>query len=93
MPASNEKRGRGRPLHGQHPKTAPLPCRTELRLRQRLDDAARRNDRSLAQEIEARLYFSFDAEDDDRLRGIAQAALGQGTGQDNEKGSDDGDRN
>lgn len=78
-----ETRRRGRPLQGTEPKIAPLPCRTSLRLRERVEAAARKNKRSISCEIESRLYFSFDAEDDARLRALAKAAMSTQEGNDN----------
>lgn len=93
MPALNDKRGRGRPREGSDLKCAPLNVRTSPVLRRRIDEARAKSGRSLAQEVESRLHLTFDLEDDERLRSIARAALGKGTEQDNEEGSEDGDRN
>jgi hypothetical protein len=93
MPASDSKRSRGRPREGSDLKCAPLNVRTSPILRRRIDEARAKSGRSLAQEVECRLHLSFDLEDDERLRAIAHAALEQGTGKDNEEGSDNGDRN
>lgn len=93
MPVSNDKRSRGRPREGSDLKCAPINVRTTPVLRRRIEEACARSGRSMAKEVECRLHLSFDLEDDERLRCIARAALGQGTGQDNEEGTDDGDRN
>jgi hypothetical protein len=84
---SAEGRRRGRPLQGLEPKVASLPCRTTRKLRQRVKDAADRNERSMSQEIEARLYFSFDAEEDQYWKRVATEAMNLN------QGGGNGDRN
>ena len=59
---------RGRPRQGNDLKSYALPCRTSLRLRKRVEEAARGNNRSLAQEIEANTTNGFiDFEGDDNI--------------------------
>lgn len=85
MPAEGQKK-RGRPLQGHAPKCVPLPCRTDPMLGRLVQDAATRNGRSLSCEIEARLYFSFDAENDTYWKDVAAEAMKL------EKGGHNGDR-
>lgn len=79
---ANSDRKRGRPRHGSEPKCEVLTCHTSPSLRRRVEEAARRNQRSKAQEIEARLHFSFDAEEDAILRNLARQAMTQQGGED-----------
>lgn len=68
-------RKRGRPLQGVAPKCVSLPCRTDPTLGQMVQASAVRNGRSLSCEIEARLYFSFDAENDLYWKAVAAEAM------------------
>lgn len=54
-----DKNKGGRPLHGSEPKRAPLSLRTSPELRDKVEKAAERATRSLAQEVEFRLEMSF----------------------------------
>jgi hypothetical protein len=59
---------RGRPPRGEFAeKRSNFNTRITDQLRQRLDQAAKENDRSLSQEIEMRLVRSFSGEDDPRI--------------------------
>lgn len=55
-----DKNKGGRPRHGDEVKRAALSLRTSPDLRRRVEEAAERSGRSLAQELEHRLELSFD---------------------------------
>jgi hypothetical protein len=64
---------------------APFGLRLHPDLKARIDDAARRNGRSLNAEIAARLEASLDGDDDVASAGAAKRLLRSGIGDDLEK--------
>jgi hypothetical protein len=57
------KRGRGRPRHGEQPKTAYLNVRADEALRARVGDSARAHGLPVALEVERLVRAALDAEE------------------------------